>query len=155
MCIKIKREIKLRLKHCKGLRSTRIHKFKLFFHNVEYTFNFYISTVLNSFKNSTFIQRTRQFWVIDSSRSPLEKTYLFFPNDKVYGNFNYNVIFPNLLAACNLILAVETWLTDAVITKRLTAPLPEKVKMTKIVYMPLLKLLSEAIISAKHVLITY
>ena len=58
-----------------------------------------------------------------------KKTYLFFPNDKVYRYFNYLVIVPNHLAAWNLFLAVETWLTDVVITKRLTAPLPGKVKM--------------------------
>jgi len=48
---------------------------------------------------STYIQWTRQFRVIDSSGSPLENTYLFFPNDKVYRYFNCSVIFPNLLAA--------------------------------------------------------
>ena len=41
------------------------------------------------------------------------------------------------------------------ITKRLTAPLLRKVKVPKLVYTPLLKLPFEAIISAKHVLITY
>jgi len=38
-------------------------------------------------------------------------------------------MFPNLLAASNLMLAVETELTEVVITKRLTAPLPATVKL--------------------------
>ena len=50
--------------------------------------------------NST-VTGHRQFWVT-------LKTYLFFPNDKVFRYFNYPVIFPNLLAASNVMLAVET-----------------------------------------------
>jgi len=55
-----------------------------------------------------------------------------------------------------LLLLLLLLLTDAMITKRLTAPrFPGKCKCQKIVYMLLLKLLSEAIVSAKHVLIIY
>jgi len=54
---------------------------------------------------------------------------MFSANGKVYRYFNYPVIFPNLLAAWNLVLVVETWLTDPVITTRLTALLPGKVNM--------------------------
>jgi len=47
----------------------------------------------------------------------------------VFRYFEYPVIFPNLLAASKLMLAVETWLTEVVITKRLTALLSGKVKV--------------------------
>jgi len=50
----------------------------------------------------------RQFRVIDSSGTPLEKHISFFQNDKVFRYFNYPVIFPNLLAASNLLVAVES-----------------------------------------------
>ena len=70
----------------------------------------------------------------------LEKHIWCFPNDIVNRYFYYPVIFPNLVAALNLMLAVETWLTEVVITKRLTAhPFPRKCKYQTIVYMPLLK----------------
>ena len=59
-------------------------------------------------------------------RFTFKKTYLFFPNDILFRYFDYPGIFPNLLAALNLMLAVKTWLTKVVITKRLTAPIPEK-----------------------------
>jgi len=51
------------------------------------------------------------------------------PNDIVFLYFDYPVIFPYLLAASKLMLAVETRLNEVVITKRLTAPLPGKVKV--------------------------
>jgi len=60
------------------------------------------------------------------------KTYykcIFFRNDTAFRYSDYPVIFSNLLAASNLMLAVETLLTKGVITKRLTAPLPGKVKV--------------------------
>jgi len=42
-------------------------------------------------------------------QAPLENVLtLFFPNDIVFTYFDYPVIFPNLLAALNLVLAVET-----------------------------------------------
>ena len=50
-----------------------------------------------------WIEWTRQFRVIDSSGSTLEKIYLFFPNDidldLLFRYFDYPVIFSNLLAA--------------------------------------------------------
>jgi len=49
------------------------------------------------------LQWTRQFWVIDSSESPLEKNF-FFPNDILFRYFDYPVIFPNLLAASKVML---------------------------------------------------
>ena len=52
-------------------------------------------------------------------------------------------------------LTVETWLNEVVITKRLTAPLSGKVKVPENVYMSVLKLPFEAIISATHLLIIY
>ena len=71
--------------------------------------------------NST-VSGHRQFQVT------FTKTYLFFSlNDIVFLYFDYPVIFPNLIAASKLMLAVQTWLNDAVVTKRLTAPLPGKV----------------------------
>jgi len=54
---------------------------------------------------------------------------LFFPNDLVFRYFDYPDIFPNLLAALNLMLAVQTRLTEVKIMKRLTEPLPGKVKV--------------------------
>jgi len=101
------------------------------------------------------IQWTRQFRVIDSSGSPSHKHFCFFQNVKVYRFIYYPVIFPNLLAAWNLLLVVKCWFTDVVITKRLTAPLPWKVKIPVKVYIPLLKQSFKAILSAKHVLFTY
>jgi len=77
--------------------------------------NFFGKLIFFSMRN---IHWTRQFRIIDRIR------YLFFPNDTVFRYFNYPVIFPNLLAAWNLLLAVETWLPEVVIWKRLTAPLP-------------------------------
>ena len=59
---------------------------------------------------------------------------MFFSNDIIFRYFDYPVTFPYLLVASNLMLAVETSLTEAVITtsKRLnTAPLPGKVKVRK------------------------
>ena len=107
-------------------------------------------------RNSTLgcVQWTWHFRVIDYSGPLLEK-HIVCPNDIVFRYFYYPVIFPNLLAASNLMLPLETWFTEVVITKRLTAPLPGKWKYRKIVYIPLLKRPFEAIISAKRVLITY
>jgi len=56
-------------------------------------------------------------------------TFLFFQNVKVFRLIHYPVIFPNLLAAWSLLLVVKYWFTDVVITKRLTALLPWKVKI--------------------------
>ena len=72
--------------------------------------------------NST-VSGHRQF------RVTFAQTFLFFHNVKVYRLINYPVIFPNLLATWNLLLVVKFWFTDVVITKRLTAPLPWKVKI--------------------------
>ena len=66
----------------------------------------------------------------DSFGSPSHKHFCFIQNVKEYRFINYPVIFPNLLAAWNLLLVVKFWFTDDVITKRLTAPLPWKVKKT-------------------------
>ena len=74
-----------------------------------------------------WIQWTRQFRVIDSSGSTLEKDIYFFPNGIVFRY--YPVIFSNLLAAWNVMMAVETWPIDVLITKCLTAPLHGKVKV--------------------------
>ena len=82
--------------------------------------NFLGNLIFFSMRN---IQWTRQFRIIDRIR------YLFFPNDTVFRYFNYPVIFHNLLAAWNLLLAVETWLTEVVIWKRLTAPLSGELKV--------------------------
>jgi len=49
----------------------------------------------------------------------------------VFRSIDYPVMFPNLLAASNLMLTVDTKLTKVVISKRLTAPLPGKVKVPK------------------------
>jgi len=81
--------------------------------------------ILNHFK----IQWTRQFRVIDSSGSPSHKHVCFFKNVKVYRFIIYPIIIPNLLAAWNLLLIVKFLFTNVVIKKRLTAPLPWKVKI--------------------------
>jgi len=47
----------------------------------------------------------------------------------VFRYFDYPVIFRNRLAVSKLMLAVETLLTEVVITERLTAPLLEKLKV--------------------------
>ena len=54
---------------------------------------------------------------------------MFFPNDIVFRYFDYPDIFPNLLSALNLMLAIKTRLTKVKITKRFqTEPLTGKVK---------------------------
>jgi len=62
-------------------------------------------------------------------RATFWQTNLFIPNDVVLIYFDYPVKFPNLLAASNLMLAVKTWLTAVVITKRLATPLSGKVNV--------------------------
>ena len=64
------------------------------------------------------------FRVIDNSGSLLQK-----PFDVVFRYWDYSVIFPTPLAASYLLFVDETWVTKVVITKRLTAPLPGKVKV--------------------------
>jgi len=59
----------------------------------------------------------------------LKNIYLFFPNGIVFRYFDYPVIFSNLLAAWNVMLAVKTWYIEVLITKCLTAPLYGKVKV--------------------------
>jgi len=59
----------------------------------------------------------------------LLKNIFVFLNNIVFRYFDYPVIFPYLLAASNLMLAVKTWLTKVVITKRLTVLLPGKVNV--------------------------
>jgi len=71
--------------------------------------------------NST-VSGHRQF------RVNCRKRYLFFPNGIEFRYFDYPVIFSNLLDAWNVMLAVETWLIEVLITKCLTAPLHGKVK---------------------------
>jgi len=64
-------------------------------------------------------------------RVTFRKKHIFvclFLDDIEFLYFDYPVIFPYLLAALNLMLAVEIWLAEVVNTKRLTAPLPVKVK---------------------------
>ena len=69
-------------------------------------------------------------WSHRQFRVTFRKTYLFFfRNDIVFQYSDYPVLFPNLLAASNLMLDVETLFTNVVIKKRLTAPLPGKVKV--------------------------
>jgi len=83
-------------------------------------------------KTHTFniLQWTRQFRVIDSSGSPSHKHCPFSRMSK-YIDLLIILSFPksSLLAAWNLLLAVKFWFTDVVITKRLTTPIPWKVKI--------------------------
>ena len=60
----------------------------------------------------------------------------------VFRYFDYPDIFPNLLSALNLMLAVKTRLTKVKITKRFQTEPP-------------LKFPVEAIISAKHLFVAY
>jgi len=60
---------------------------------------FYYSIQNNNTANSTVLGH-RQF------RVTFKKTYIFFPKDTVFRIFDYPVIFPNLLAALNLMLAI-------------------------------------------------
>jgi len=73
--------------------------------------------------NST-VSGHRQF------RVNFRKRYLFFPNGIVFRYFDYPVIFSNLLAAWNVMLAVETWYIEVLITKCLTVLLYGKVKVS-------------------------
>ena len=91
------------------------------------SYNINVSSVLYGWN----IQWTRQFRVIDNhghSRVSFRKN-LFFPKDIVFRYFDYPIISPSLFAASNLVLAVETWLTEVVITKCLASPLPGEVKV--------------------------
>jgi len=65
-------------------------------------------------------------------RVNFKKRYLFFPNGIVFRYFDYPVLSSNLLAAWNVMLAVETWLIEVLITKCLTAPLHGKLKVPAI-----------------------
>jgi len=75
--------------------------------------------------NST-VSGHRQF------RVNFRKRNLFFPNGIVFRYFDYPVIFSNLLAAWNVMLAVETWLITYLITQCFSAPLHGKVKVPAI-----------------------
>jgi len=83
---------------------------------------FFTWLLFKSTVNST-VSGHRQF------RVNFRKRCLFFPNGIVFRYFDCPVIFSNLLAAWNVMLAVETWLIDVLITKCLTAPLHGKVKV--------------------------
>ena len=83
----------------------------------------------------------------------VRKTH-FSPNDKVFPYFVHPVIFPNLLAAL-----IWCWLSKLDYMKSWSRNtwlhrFPAKWKYQKIVYIPMLLIPFEAIISAKHVLIT-